>query len=131
MRVCECEGMCVSRQDLRSRVQAGSDERVQWIDCGFYLMPVTSSKLSQFGLSWHDVKVVDPLQSIYYATFSEARMPLQPGVITLESIEMSMTTGATPPAAQSSQTKEKRFPCSLSFSPNVFAYFFLFIYKWT
>lgn len=40
-----------------------SDEIVLWIDCGYYLMPITSSKLSQYGLSWNDIKVVNPLDS--------------------------------------------------------------------
>ena len=51
----------VSRKTLMSRVQVSSDEIVCWIDCGFYLMPITSSKLSQYGLSWNDIKVVNPL----------------------------------------------------------------------
>ena len=46
-----------------SRVQVSSDETVCWIDCGFYLVPMTSSKFSQFGLSWNDIKVVNALYS--------------------------------------------------------------------
>jgi hypothetical protein len=55
------KGMDVSRKTLMSHVQASSDDIVCWIDCGFYLMPVTSSKLSRFGLS--NVKFVNPLAS--------------------------------------------------------------------
>jgi hypothetical protein len=55
--------MDVSRKTLMSRVQVSSDEIVLWIDCGFYLMPITSSKLSQYGLLWNDIKVVNPLDS--------------------------------------------------------------------
>jgi len=44
-----------------SRVQLESNETVYWIDCEFYLLPVTSSKLSQFGL--YNVKSVNPLAS--------------------------------------------------------------------
>lgn len=55
--------MDVSRKTLMSRVQVSSDEIVLWIDCGFYLMPITSSKLSQHGLLWNDIKVVNPLDS--------------------------------------------------------------------
>jgi hypothetical protein len=50
-----------TRGALMSRVQLESNETVYWIDCGFYLLPVTSSKLSQFGL--YDVKSVNPLAS--------------------------------------------------------------------
>jgi len=55
--------MDVSRKIIMSRVQVSSDVIVRWIDCGFYLMPVTSSKLAQYGLSWNDIKVVNPLDS--------------------------------------------------------------------
>ena len=57
------KGMDVSRKTLMSRVQASSGEIVCWIDCVFYLMPMTSSKLYQYGLSWNDIKVVNPLNS--------------------------------------------------------------------
>ena len=53
----------ISRETLMANVQRESQENVKWIDCGFYLMPVNSSTLSQFGLSWYDVKIVDPLKS--------------------------------------------------------------------
>lgn len=50
-----------TRGALMSRIQLESNETVYWIDCGFYLLPVTSSKLSQFGL--YNVKSVNPLAS--------------------------------------------------------------------
>ena len=42
-------------------IQTKSDEIMYWIDCGFYLMPVTLSTLLQFGLTLEEVNVVNPL----------------------------------------------------------------------
>uniref|UniRef100_A0A6C0IYL0 Uncharacterized protein n=1 Tax=viral metagenome TaxID=1070528 RepID=A0A6C0IYL0_9ZZZZ len=68
----------MSRNALMSRVQAGSHEAVFWIDCGFYLMPVTLSKLSQFNVSMDSVKVVSPLDSMCNETnpvFESSEIP--------------------------------------------------------
>jgi len=35
-------------------------EDVYWLDCGFYLLPVTSSKLLKYGLTLDDVSVSKP-----------------------------------------------------------------------
>lgn len=37
-------------RSIASRIQLASGERVVWVDCGFYLMPVTPSHLARHGL---------------------------------------------------------------------------------
>lgn len=91
------KGMCVSRKAHMSYVEAGSDEIVCWIDCAFYLMPVTSSKLSQFNLSWDNVKVMNPLDS--------------------ECTEIN-------PVFESTEITKLESPCNLSLSHSMFTRFF-------
>lgn len=100
----------IKRKALMNAVQKEYQETIQWIDCGFYLIPVDSLKLSEFGISWHDVKIVDPLKSIC-SSFSQA-VPLEP-VIPL--IAHSKVQVESPP--------KHKFPRNLSFSqmlPRVF-----------
>ena len=89
-------GLCImdcvmSRQALIADVQRWCDEIVCWIDCGFYLMPVTSSKLSRFGLSWQEVKVVEPLESLCTANdpiFESANVPEVDGVQVVDVVDV-------------------------------------------
>ena len=49
------------RRTSMYNMQTKSDEIVYWIDCGFYLMPVTLSTLLHFSLTLEKVNVVNPL----------------------------------------------------------------------
>lgn len=100
-----------------SRVQVSSDELVTWVDCGFYLMPITSSKLSQYGLSWNDIKVVNALD--FECTENDP---------VFESTEMPVCEKNE----EETETKEeslimkhgRNFPCNLSFPIQFFLIFF-------
>ena len=97
-----------------SRVQASSDEIVCWIDCGFYLLPMTSSKLSKFGLSWNDIKVVNPLNSECTKNdpvFESTEIPkLEEKNKEIEEIE----------EIEEICKRKRNFPCNLSFSFSMF-----------
>ena len=100
-----------------SRVQLESNETVYWIDCGFYLLPVTSSKLSQFGL--YNVKSVNPLASKFTCD------PVFESVGRLEDeLENSRENPieTTRGKSESLQQKKYRFSCnwSHSFFPRIF-----------
>ena len=108
--------MDVSRNTLMSRVQESSDEIVLWIDCGFYLIPITSSKLSQYGLSWNDIKVVNPLDSECTEkdpVFESTEIPLFE--------ENNKEDNAEKKESCVGKLKQYiNFPCNLSFSHSMF-----------
>ena len=116
-----------SRKAVVSRVQRESNETVHWIDCGFYLMPVTSSKLSRFELS--DVKFVNPLDSILTAhdpVFESAGSFQE-----FDELEKSFEKLAEKESANRiegySMRNVDQVSCSYSFVSRIF---YIFSYKW-
>lgn len=109
MEVVISDTLNVSRKTLMFRMQVSSDEIVCWMDCGFYLMPITSSKLSQYGLSWDDIKVVNPLDSECTKLFEESNAEGKEGE---EGEEGCM------------RKQYRKFPCDISPYHSMFPRFF-------
>ena len=104
-----------------SRVQAESNEKVHWIDCGFYLLPVTLSKLSRFGLSnVSNVKFVNPLAS--KCTMDDQLFESVGSFVDADVEELVEKS-----IEKSVKYSKNRFNCSYPMFPRIF---YLYLCKW-
>lgn len=87
------------REYIQRRVQIASTEPVYWLDCGFYLLPVTPSRLALYGLNPLTIETVDPC-----GVCPHSRLPCS-------SPKPNALTTKTPSPLQ--------LPISLSYPPNV------------